>query len=133
VLNTAGAAIYGHLVEVETNKGVGVLTTGAAGAQLGTYVGSYLTPASNTTVTKVRGAVDISRKTMYSAALNAAIGTTTGSNLLGYYIDLSDEATLNESTASTSTAQYWIWGVDPQHSARNIVTVHESAIFGTDN
>lgn len=133
VLNTAGVAVYGQFIEVETNKGVGVNTTGAAGAAMGSYINSYLTSSTNQTVAKARGVVDISRKTMYSAQLNAAPGITTGSNLLGYYLDLADETQLNESSAQTTTAQYFNFGLDPLNSARIIVIVHESALFGTDN
>ena len=131
--NTAGVAVYGHLAEVETNKGVGVNTTGISGAVMGSYINSYLTASDNQTVGKARGIIDISRNTMYSALLSAAIGTTTGSNLLGYLLDLTDEATINEASAVTTTCQYFNWGVDPKVSSRIIVTVHESLIFGTDN
>lgn len=132
-LGTAGVAVFGHLVEIETNKGVGLNTSGAAGALMGSYINTYLTASDNQTVGKVRGAIDCSRKTMWSAELTAAPGTTTGSNLLGYFLDLSDEDTLNEASAATTTCQYFNWGLDPLNSARIIVTVHESLIWGTDN
>lgn len=67
---------------------------------------------------------------MYSAEVSAAIGTTTGSNLLGYKMDLTDEDTLDESSAITATAQYNTWGVDPGNSAQAVVNVYESLVFG---
>lgn len=133
VLGTAGVAVFGHHTEIATDKGVGVNTTGAAGAAMGSYVNSFLTSSTNQTVANVRTVVDICRETMWSASLSAAIGTTTGSNLLGYFMDLSDEVTLNEASAATTTCQYFNWGVDPRVSSKALVTVHESLIFGTDN
>ena len=129
-LGTAGALVLGHVVSISTDKGVGLNTTGAAGAEIGSFVGTYATASDNQTVAKVRAVVDISRYTMYSAEVSAAVGTTTGSNLAGYRMDLTDEDTLDESTAATTTAQYATWGLDPVNTARPIVTVYESQVFG---
>lgn len=129
-LGTAGAAVFGHVVAIGTNKGVGLNTTGVAGAEMGSFVNSYLTASDNQTVGKVRADIDISKFTLYSAEVDAAIGTTTGSNLAGYRMDLVDEDTLDESTAATTTAQYNTWGVDPANSAQAVVNVFESQVFG---
>lgn len=129
-LGTAGALVFGHVVGIATDKGVGLNTTGVAGAAMGSFVGTYLTASDNQTVGKVRAMVDVSKFTLYSAEESAAIGTTTGSNLLGYTQDLTDEDTLNESSALTTTGQYMGHGVDPNNTAQAIVNIFESQVFG---
>lgn len=129
-LGTAGALVFGHVLGIATSKDVGPNTTGVAGAEMGSYVGAFTMASDNQTVAKVVAECDISKFTLYSAETSAAIGTTTGSNLAGYRMDLSDEDTLDESTAATTTAQYNTWGVDPDNSARAIVNIYESQVFG---
>ncbi len=129
-LGTTGVLVFGHLVSHVTKEGVGLGTTGAAGAATGSYVGSYLTASDNQTVGMVKAKVDISKYTLYSAEEDATIGTTTGSNLDGYNQDLADEDTLDESTATTGTAQYHGWGVDPNNTAQAVVNIYESSVFG---
>ena len=129
-LGTAGALVFGHVMAISARIGTGVLTTGAAGAEMGSYVGTYATASDNQTVGKVKAEMDISRLTMYSEPTSGTIGTTTGSNLLGYRMDLTDEDTLDETTAATTTAQYATWGVDPSNSSNAVVTIYESQIFG---
>ncbi len=126
-LATGGdVGVYGVLASIETNKGVGLNTDGTAGAAMGSFINSYTMSSTNQTVAQVRTVTDVSQKTMYSAKLNATIGTTTGSNLLGYFLDLADETQLAENSATTGTAQMFNWGVDPIHTANAIVTIHES-------
>lgn len=129
-LGTAGAPVYGHAGSMGTDKGVGLSSTGAAGADFGTFVGTFTFASDNETVAKNRAEVDISKFTLYSAEVDVAIGTTTGSDLLGYHMDLIDEDTLDESTAATTTAQYFTHGLDPLDSTRAIVNVFESSVFG---
>lgn len=124
--------VFGHLDAIEQFAGTPVITTGVAGADIGTFVGSYLTASDNQTVAKVSAFVDISKFTLYSVSPSAAIGGTTGSNLLGYYTGLSDEANTLETSASTSASNtgYFIWGVDPIRSANQIVNIYSSLVFG---
>ena len=128
-LGTAGASVLGHVVDISTIGGVGLTSTGVAGAAVGSYVGTYLTASDNQTVGKVKAIIDVSQFTIYSAGLSATIGTTTGSNLAGYRMDLSSASTLDESTSATTTAQYGTLGVDPRNSAQAMVYVLESSIF----
>lgn len=129
-LGTTGASVFGHVTAIRTDKGVGVGTTGAAGAEFGSFVGTFATASDNQTVAKVRAECDISKMSLYSAEEDAAIGTTTGSNLAGYTQDIADEDTLDESTAATTTGQYMGHGVDPDDSTKAIVNIFESAVFG---
>lgn len=128
-LGTSGNGLLGHVTAIVTDDGVGMETTGVAGAATGTFVGTFLTAGDNTTVNKFRAMVDISKETLYSAELNAAIGTN-DSDLLGNYMDLADEDTLDESTATTTQFQYFVWGVDPADSTKSLVNLFESSVFG---
>lgn len=130
-LGTTGASVLGHVTGIVTNTGVGLSSSGAAGADLGSFVGTFTAASDNQTVAKVRAQIDISQFTIYSAEVDAAIGTTTGSNLAGYRMDIVDEDTLDESTAATTTAQYATLGVDPRNSAQAMVYIFESQIFNT--
>lgn len=129
-LGTTGALVFGHIMSHSDKFQVGVSSTGAAGAVFGSYVGTFLTASDNQTVAKVTADCDVSKHTLYSAEEDAAIGTTTGSNLAGYSQDLADEDTLDESTAATTTGQYMGWGVDPNNTAQAIVNIYESQVFG---
>lgn len=129
-LGTTGSLVFGHVTAISTNKGVGLNTSGATGAQMGSYVDRFTAASNNQTVGKVKVEVDISKSTLYSVDPDAAIGTTTGSNLSGFKTDITNETTTDESTATASTAQYNIWGVDPENSANQIVNIFESQVFG---
>lgn len=125
-LGTTGALVLGHVVSILTFTGVGVEDNGAGGQ----FVGTYTAASDNQTVAKVSVDLNISKETLYTADPDAAIATTTGSNLLGYFTDLADEDNTDESSAVTTTAQYFIWGVDAADSGNQIVNVYESAVFG---
>lgn len=127
---TAGASVYGHVVAIRTKEGVGLETTGAAGAATGSFVGTYTVASDNQTVAQVKAELDVSKESLYSAEVDVAIGTTTGSNLRGYFMDLVDEDTLDESTAATTAAQYATHGTSITNSANATVSIFESALFG---
>lgn len=129
-LGTTGALVFGHVMAIGTAKGVGVGSTGVAGAEFGSFVGTFATASDNQTVAKIKVECDVSKQTLYSAEEDVAIGTTTGSDLAGYTQDLVDEDTLDESTALTTTGQYMGWGLDPSDSARAIVNIFESQVYG---
>lgn len=129
-LGTTGALVFGHVHAIGTKDGVGTESTGVAGASFGSFIGTFLTASDNTTVAQVKAECDISKHSLYSAEEDAAIATTTGSNLAGYTQDLVDEDTLDESSALTTTGQYMGWGLDPNNSARAIVNIYESQIYG---
>ncbi len=129
-LGTAGAAVFGHVVGHADKYEVGPSSSGASGAALGSYVGTFTAASDNQTVGKVTAVCDISKFTLYAAEVDVAIGTTTGSNLAGYRMDLVDEDTLDESTAATTSAQYNTWGVDATDSSKAVVNIYESQVFG---
>jgi len=125
-LGTSGDLIFGHVMAIVTYDGVGMTSDGAGGS----YSGTYTMASDNETVLKYKATCDISKHTLYSVVPDAAIATTTGSNLLGYHTDIADEDETDENTATTATAQYTIHGVDPLVSANQIVNIYESVIYG---
>lgn len=129
-LGTAGVVVLGHITGLGTSGNIGHSTTGVAGAALGSFVGTFTHTSDNQTVAKDVAEIDISMATLYTAEVDATIGSTTGSDLAGYRMDLIDEDTLDESTAATSTAQYNTWGLDPGDSTQAIVNIYESSVFG---
>lgn len=129
-LGTTGALVFGHVQGLGTAKGMPLSSTGVAGADFGTFTNTFLTASDNQTVAFNKAECDVSKFTLYSAEESAAIGTTTGSNLAGYTQDLSDEDTLSESSALTTTNQYMGHGVDPSNSAQAVVNIFESQVFG---
>ena len=128
-LGTAGAAVFGHLNGHADDAQVGLTSTGVAGAELGSYTNTYTVASDNQTVAQVAAVCDISKKTLYSADADAALGTTTGSDLSMYHMDLVSEEQLDESTAATTAAQYLTWGVDPNDSGNAVVSIFESQVF----
>lgn len=130
-LGTAGTSVFGHVISVGTNLGVGLNTTGVAGAEMGSFVGTFLTASDNETVAKVRAEVDISQFTLYSGSAAAGtFGTTTaGSGELGAKFDLSDEDDLNETSIVVTTAQYVSWGLNPDGTNTVIVNIFEHQFF----
>lgn len=129
-LGTAGALVFGHVLAIGTKGGVGVNTTGATGAEMGSYINTFTTASNNTTVGFVKAEVDVSKFTLYSAEMSATPGTTANSNLAQYTFDLTDEDTLNEASVLATTGQYMSHGLDTSNTARTIVNIFESQVFG---
>jgi len=129
-LGTAAALVFGHVTSLVSSQGVGLGSTGIAGAAFGSFAGAYLTASNNQTVAQVKAACNISKETLYTVSATAALGTTTGSNLAGYKINLSTEKTMNEASTLATTLQYNTWGVDPYNTAQLIVNVYQSQVYG---
>lgn len=125
-LGTTAALVLGHVKSIVTYDGVGVTSDGAGG----TFSGTYTMSADNTTVLMTSATLDISKFTLYSADPDATIAGTTGSNLMGYFTDIADEDETSETSALTTTLQYFIWGVDPADSGNQVVNIYESVVFG---
>jgi len=123
-LSAGSTNVFGILVEIVKADGSPVTDNGAAGD----YVGTYTTPASNT----VQGIVDVSIDSVYSVPADATLGTTTGSDLAGYNMDVvAASDTLDESEAVTTTAQFFSYGPDPDSSAPSnsvLVSIQESQL-----
>jgi len=122
VVAGAGGALLGVLTDIRKADGSPVTDDGAGGD----FVETYTTPTSNTVV----GVVDVSQTSVYSVTADATLGTTTGSDLAGYNMDLVAASNqLDESSAVTTTAQFFSLGQDPDGDAPAnsvLVTIQES-------
>lgn len=126
-LGTTGARVLGH---VESFIGTDGLTPIKDGSLMQNLGATYTAASDNQTVAKVRARVDIDTASLYSAELDAAAGTTTGSNLAGKTFDLVDEDTLDESTVAETTGQYYSHGIDTNKTTQVVVNILESEVFG---
>ena len=89
-------------------------------------VGRYTAASDNATVDQVKAlGFYVTEYDVYSSAPDATIGTTTGSDLDGYFTDLANAYTVDENVASTSAQQLAILGLDPLDSTRGLYMVAE--------
>ena len=125
-LTADGNSVGGILVGFKTAAGE-PLTDNGAGSD---YTNTYTTPASNT----VKGVIDISKESVYSVTADATLGTTTGSDKAGYFMDaLAASDQLDESTAAATAAQFISLGEDSDSLATDnsvLVMIYESQFFG---
>ena len=132
VTATTGLRLLGIIQAITTKDGVSPSSNGCSGA----FVDAYRTPANNETGTQISAIVDISPFSVYSADLDDTIGTTTGSNRYGYFLDLDTGVAnhqLNEASAaapSTGSGQFVTHGVDPQDTNNVLVSIHETFLVG---
>lgn len=129
-LGTTGARVLGHVESVVGDDG---LTPVKDGTYLSNPGEGYTAAGTNQTAEKVRVRVDVDQNSLYSAALDAAIGTTStsgGSGAAGKTFDLADEETLDESTSAETMQQYYSHGTDRNDTDNVIVNILESEVFG---
>lgn len=126
-LGTTGSRVLGH---VESFIGQDGLTPTKDGTLLQNLGATFTAASNNQTVAQVRARVDVDQLGLYSAELDAAIGTTTGSGFAGRTFDLVDEDTLDESTVAETTQQYYSHGIDRNNTAQVVVNIYESEVFG---
>ena len=139
-LATTGSRVLGH---VESLVGADGLSPVKDGTYLGNIGEVFTATADNQTVAKVRVRMDVDTRSIYSAELDAAFGTTTGSGLAGKYFSLADKDTLDESTLGEVIAvltegtpntiaykQYYSHGVDASTPANAVVNIVHSEVFG---
>jgi len=133
----AGERIYGVAVGfvggLQNNKGIPLdkLTSGTD--YDGTYVAgahgtqAYTASADNQTDKKVMVRVRIDHGMVLSNEPDAAIGTTTGSNLKGNFTDVAGQSQVDENNggnAFTTIAQLVILGVGGSYQFENVPTTH---------
>lgn len=125
-VGSAGARVLGHVAAL---VGPDSLTPVKDGTYLGNPGEVFTASATNETVEEIRAQIDICVNSLYSAELDATAGTTTGSDLAGYLMDLIDKDTLDESSAVETTAQYYSHGLDRNNTAQVVVNIKESEVF----
>lgn len=121
--NSVGSAARGILIGVDQDNAVNGVSPDT------NTVDTYTVASDNQTVGKIYAIIDVSPFSIYSATIDATPGTTTGSDLSGYYADMivNDETQLDESTASATTGKFHLWGTDPDDSARVMCNINEIA------
>lgn len=124
-LTTGGDAVLGHVVSIVADNG---LAPALDGTFLGNAGSTFTTASDNQTVAQVRFVADVAQDSLYSAEMDADLGTTSGSANAGLSFDVADEDTLDESTASTGN-QYYSHGVDRNNTANLVVNIRESEVF----
>ena len=124
ILATAGSVVLGILIGVGKN---GVAAEPDANTQ------DVFTMASdNETVAKEYAIIDISLNSLWSGSQDGTAGATANSDKRGAVIDIANENTLDEDTATrtrTGGGQFYTWGADPTDTTRLIVSINESEIF----
>jgi len=114
----AAVKVLGHVHALVQPNGLPLTASTGAVDRL-----TYTTTSSG----EIYALVDVSKMSLYSAEMSAALGTTGTTPYYENY-DLSDETKLDEATAAATSAQYKGWGVDPDDSARLLVTIKESEL-----
>ena len=131
---TSGVKVVGVIQAIITRGGVSPSDNGCGGA----FIDQYRTAANNETGAQVCALVDMSPFSLYEADLDDTIGTTTGSNRAGYYLNLDTGDTnahqLNEASAvavgTTGGGQFLSHGVSPEDTNNIIVNIAKSALNG---
>lgn len=137
-LAVAGSQILGVVQGFVTPKGVPLDQLTAGTDYDGTYtaggvnVGKYVAASDNSSDKKIKARVQITPGDFYSCAPDATIGTTAGSDSIGYNTDITDEDAVDEDTAAaatTATAQLAILGLDPENSSNGLYMIKESQLL----
>lgn len=131
-LGVAGGGLLGVVENIGTDEGVGLNTTGVAGAAMGSFAGTFLTASDNETVAKNKAEIDISIHSLWQGEADAALATTSGSDQAGVYFDLIDEDSIDESSVVDTTAQVHSWGPHANDTTNDIeMNIFESSVFTT--
>lgn len=124
----ASADILGVVVDIVNEDGTPLVTDGTPGAELGSYRLTYTTASDNATVAKVKAVVNTSTTQVYEVELDAAAGTTAGSDAIGAKFDLADEASLDESTVGAAGATFQVVEFDTASDTTVFAKIAESSI-----
>ena len=132
ILATSGVRVLGVIAGIVDANGMPPADDGASG----TFVDKYTTASTNTTAKYVSALVDVNTNSLYSEPTGSTLGTTTGSNKKFYFLDVNSVttgttgSTLTESSASTTSKQFFSFGLDPEDTTRIIVKIKESLLLG---
>lgn len=127
VLWGAGGSGWGILTGFVKTNGAPITNDGLGGKM----TNAYTTPASGNVVL---GVVDVSKTSRYSVTLDAAKGTTGGSDKKGVNFDLiagSDQIDESSVENAGTTASFLSWGLDSDVNAPAnsiLVTIQESQV-----
>ena len=114
---TASTVIAGIVNDIVNERGTPVVTNGGTGS----YMGTYTVASDNETVGKVMAQVNLSSEAVYSAELDAAVGSTAGSDEISTKFDLVSASVIDESDVTGT--QFISLGLDPDNAARILVKI----------
>lgn len=92
---------------------------------------TWTVEADNETDKELAVLIDLSLDSIYSGDVDGTIGTTGTSNKMGCSLDLTDENSIAETSATRIiSAQLYGWGTDPDDSGNLLVSIKESERTG---
>jgi len=135
-LGVAALPVLGVVLSIVDSKG---LPLPAPAVVAGTASGSDVRSQATASTGTYYALVDVSKETVYSAAVSGTLGTTNDSNLRGCWIDVNSAGTeygqLLETTATRvahsatgAMGNFYSWGVDPDDSTRLLVSIANSEL-----
>lgn len=123
VAATNATVLLGNIVAHLDANGLPLNTTGAAGAVIGSYAGTFTTASDNTTVAQVVAKLDVSKMTIWEADEDEAVADTT---IYTKFV-VATKSTIDGSSTST-TGQYVHVGAGST-STKGLYNIFTSAIF----
>jgi len=128
--------IYGIAVGICSEAGIPLSELTSSTDYDGTYTAAqsgdtYVAAADNESDKKIQVKVVPVRDYIFRGTLDATKATTTGSDIVGYYLDVltTDSTQLDESSSSTTSAQWVIVGYDTKDTARPLVKAVEKQTY----
>ena len=134
VLAAAGGLAFGVVVGIVDKDGVNMdaskRSVAGTGASWTSSTKTFVAGSDNSSVDYVKALIDCDPMSVWSAATDNA-STDTQASLVGCFTDVvaaSDQAD-DDTAAADTQATLFIWGVDPDDSARNLYSIAEHQIW----
>jgi len=107
-------------------------TLTGSGASYTASTRTVVAGSDNSSTDYLRAIIDVDPFSVWSAAPDAAIGTTPAAILKGQYTDLVASAGDQpaENGAGSTQAQLFIWGLDPEDSTKGLYSIAQHQVWG---
>lgn len=138
-IGVAGQSVAGVVVDIVDKFGNSLTPAKGSIAVIGSATrasdGTITVASDNETVDLIAAKIDVSKSTRYSASITGTMGTTgtpTSNEPGGWFDSISTSDGIEETTHTRTIGSglTWKgWGVDPNDTARVIVSICESEIF----
>ena len=135
-LAPANTPIMGCVVGLTDSDGIDLASSrkvlAGSGASYTASTRTVVAGSDNSTTDLLKAIIDVDPFSVWSAAPDAAIGSTGASILTGSYCDLVATAgdQPDESDASASQQQLFIWGLDPENSSNGLYSIAQHQLWG---
>lgn len=126
-LVTTGDKILGVVEQVIGSNRLAVST---GSTYRGNFGDTHAAASDNQTVDMDRVRVDIDKRSLYEVAPDAALATTSGSDLAGKTFDMATSLLVDESTVNITSQQVYSHGPSLVTTSSLVVNVFESEVFG---